>query len=256
MAMEKLISGLEAGAGNFKKATLILHDTAAKSASPANVAGAAKRALSAAASGVSAAASISQSSSAGMEVQYNPSSLSIQANANQVPFSSLLKNTDDGVPSQELRPPAITLSVQLIFDDMNPKDAFLEEKFRLSAGKMVSDAAAARMAETRHYSVQSQTNGLVAMLMRNSTRVVTFHWADLSFTGEVFQVQARYTMFSLSGQPIRSTVDLVIVQEILNDGVADRWDQAFDRCFSDTLDAGLGESIQKASHLIDISNFK
>ena len=248
--------------GTNKKAVLLLHDL--QSTNPANLLGGSLNSLtksvlsganSIGGSAFSTAANALVGGGGSLEVQYNPSSLSINANAQAVPFSYLLKNTDNGIPNQDLRPPSITLSVQLVFDDMNVKDAFMADKFRVtSVGDIVSTGAAlVKNLAGDGYSVQPETNALVAMLMKDTTRLVTFQWADMSFTGEVCQVQARYTMFSVSGQPIRSVVDLVIVQCITNSGNVSQWENAFDKSFTTSL---AGKSLlEKAGNLINITGF-
>ena len=177
-----------------------------------------------------------------MQVQYNPASLSLHANADPVAFSSLQQNIDSGIPSQNVRPPSITLSVELVFDAMNAKDAFMAEKFSLSAGGIVSSVAGAKKLASGGYTVQPQTNALLALLLRPSTRLVTFRWGDMAFTGQVTEVQADYTMFSVSGKPIRSTVRLNISQQVESSGDSRYWDTAFDKWFqkSDSKSASLG----------------
>lgn len=252
--------------GTNKKAVLLLHDLQSSSASSllgGSVNSLTKKVLSGAnsigASAFSTAANALAGGGGSLEVQYNPSSLSINANAHAVPFSYLLKNTDNGIPNQDLRPPSITLRVQLVFDDMNVKDAFMADKFRVtSVGDVISTASAlAQNIAGNGYSVQPETNALLAMLMRESTRMVTFQWADMSFTGEVCQVQARYTMFSVSGQPIRSVVDLVIIQAITSSGDISQWENAFDKSFASSLSASsTGKSTtQKLGNLINITGF-
>ncbi len=197
-----------------------------------------------------------------MDVHYNPSSIHLQANAESINVSYLLKNVDDGIPRQQTRPPSITMRVDLVFDDMNVKDAFMAEKFKMlslsesATGLISSGAALVRSITGQHYSVQAQTNGLISLLNKKSTRQVTFSWADFSFTGEVNQVQARYTMFSTSGRPIRSIVTLVITQEFNEQESNDKWNTAFDKGFAANLsDAGNRSIGQKVGNLLNISGF-
>ncbi|MCI8478893.1 MAG: hypothetical protein HFE97_11290 [Oscillospiraceae bacterium] len=258
--------------GNVKKATLLLHDlqsgvgdnmgalTGGGALTKSTQKILTKAASSSNSSVLDTMSDVLSGRGGALEVQYNPSSLSLQANAQRVSVSYLLKNMDEGIPNQSTRPPSVTLSVQLVFDDTNVKDAFMADKLRLSAGDIITDAGAiAKAVRGEVYSVQPQTNGLVAMLMRDSTRLVTFQWADMSFTGQVCQVQARYTMFSFSGQPIRSVVDLVILQEITGSGDQRQWDAAFDKCFGDSLNGNLtglqkaGNALQNSKNLINLN---
>lgn len=193
---------------------------------------------SSALSGTTSTSTSTTTSDTTLSVQYNPSSLSLQANAQPIPITYLLKNTDSGVPNQSCRPPSVTLRVDLIFDDLNTKDAFAADKLRIALSDIVTDVAALVSTVTGdYYSVQTQTNGLVAMLSRKASRRVTFSWADFSFDGEVQQVQARYTMFSPSGRPIRSVVTLDIRQDIATPDTS--YDDAFNAKFLTTLNPSL-----------------
>lgn len=190
-----------------------------------------------------------------MQVQYNPASLSIQANAEAIPFTYLQKNIDNGIPHQSPRPPMVVLSVELIFDAMNPKDAFMQEKFSLSTGGAVSSVAGALQAGKGGYTVQPQTDGLIAALMKPSTRVVTFRWADMAFTGHLIEVQAEYTMFSVSGKPIRSKVQMNIAQQVESDADIQYWDKALDTMFTGDGEAGGKGLGQTMGNLLNLGAF-
>ncbi len=173
-----------------------------------------------------------------LEVQYNPASISLQANAQPVPFQYLQSNIDSGIPAQNMRDPSVVLTVDLYFDDMNTKDAFMIDKLRLSAGDIVTAGAGiARAIKGKSYSVMPQTNGIIAALIRDETRTVTFKWSDMSFTGELSEVSANYTMFSVSGRPVRSCVNLRITQQVSASGDTSYWTRAFDGAFGSSADA-------------------
>jgi hypothetical protein len=110
-----------------------------------------------------------------------------------------MKNLENEVPNQMVAPPRIVMSVDLIFDAVNLKDSFMFEKLRFSVGDEFSMVAA--LLKERGYTVQPQTNGIIAAMLREGTRQVTFKWADMSFTGYLQEASARYTMFSVSGKP-------------------------------------------------------
>ena len=159
MALADVLSA--SGLGGIQKAFLIIHKFGAEAV---NSAQAMQSATQAAARALQAAGNLSAVSSAVgagmahvMQVQYNPSSLALQANAESIPFTYLQQNADQGIPNQNVRPPMVVLSVELIFDAMNPQDAFMMDKARLSAGTVVSTAAWARGTK---YTVQPQTDGL------------------------------------------------------------------------------------------------
>ena len=105
------------------------------------------------------------------------------------------------------------------------------------------------------WSVKAQTNGLLAALMKESTRTVTFKWADMTFTGEATEAQARYTMFSPLGHPVRSVVRLNIIQQVRGQADITYWDKAFDKLFTpqDGLaEAGGKSAMQQLGNLINI----
>lgn len=170
-----------------------------------------------------------------LEVQYNPNTLFIQANAEGVPILGLQQNLDPGVPNQTLRPPSVTLNVELFFDAVNLADSFMWEKFTLGlSGQTVSNIATLG-ASTQGYvwSVQDQTNGLLGAIMSKNTRFMIFKWADMTFAGELTEASAQYTMFSTSGRPVRSKVTLRITQNVESADDIKYWDNALDDATED-----------------------
>ena len=243
--------------GGIQKAYLVIHKTDAQVVNSAQVTTAASNALLSAAANATAGALSGALSAAGatatvLQVQYNPSSLNIQANADPIPFTYLLQNLDNGVPNQNLRPPMVVLSVELIFDAMNPQDAFMLDKLRISAGKIVSDVAGGIKNVMGGYTVQPQTEGLVAALMRPNTRLVTFRWADMAFTGQLIEAQAEYTMFSVSGKPIRSKVRMNIAQQVESEADNQYWDNALNNMFKSGDEVSLKTAGQKIGNLLNL----
>ena len=228
--------------GNIEKAKLYIYNvTGAEGVNSQSVVSSTAQALAGASSAAVRSAVSAATSALGagggrvsthvMTVQYNPSTLAIQANADAIPFTYLQQNIDNGIPNQNLRPPMVMLSVELIFDAMNTQDAFMLDKLRISAGSIISDVAGGMKAKTGGYSVQAQTNGLLATVMRPNTKTVTFAWADMAFTGQITEVQARYTMFSPSGKPVRSVVNLNIAQQVESESDNSYWERALDGAF-------------------------
>lgn len=244
--------------GGVQKALLVIHKLDAAEVNSSQVAASAANALQTAAAGMSATSAAMAGAgmqASVMQVQYNPTSLSIQANAEAIPFTYLQQNIDNGIPNQSPRPPMVVLSVDLIFDAMNPKDAFMAEKISLSTGGIVSSVAGGIQAAKGGYTVQPQTDGLVAALMKTSTRVVTFRWADMAFTGQLIEVQAEYTMFSVSGKPVRSKVRMNIAQQVESDADIQYWDKALDTMFKNGNEAGGKDMGQKLGNLLNLGAF-
>lgn len=253
--------------GNTDKAMIILHEASSSvmSGEASEQLGAIESALgkAAAAGGGLNAQSVNMASATGdlgaawvLHVQYNPSSLALNANARSMQVKHLQSHVVEGIPNTVTVPPSVLLQVDLVFDAVNNKDAFMAEKFRFSASDIASVGAGIAMAyEKKVFSVQSQTNGLLCALMRNNTRIATFRWADMSFTGEVSEVSARYTMFSVSGHPIRSVVTLKMTQQVHERSDIEYWDKAFDKCFSKNEASGVNGGVrvgQKVGNLLNI----
>jgi len=260
MAISSMLSGIGSSIiGSPKKAVLILHKDSGEAINSQEIANQTESMLaltSATTNAFALKALFVGSPFHLLQVQYNPSSIKISANAESVPFQYLQQNVDNGIPNQNHRPPSIVLTVDLIFDAVNVKDAFMLEKLRLSAGDAVSAVAGIAKSLKGGYTVQPQTNGLIAMLMRDSTRTVTFKWADMTFTGEATEIQAKYTMFSVSGKPVRSVVTISITQQVDSKADSTYWDKAFDKCFGDagsTMSCG-GKGIgQTAGNLLNVA---
>ena len=190
-----------------------------------------------------------------LEVQYNPSSLTIQANAEAIPFKTILQHVDNGVPAQNLRAPMVVLSVELVFDAMNTQDAFMMDRTRLSLDTVASDVRAIAQEFKGGYSVQPQTEGLLATILRPSTKLVTFVWADICFTGQVMEAEAHYTMFSPSGRPIRSVVRLNISQQVESEADSEYWENAMDEVFGTAgMFEGKGAG-QKLGNILNLDAF-
>ena len=261
--MSQLTESLGASLGGVQKAMLIIHKDSAENVNTAqvsettqNVLAAAVKAKDTSLQGVSGQFVGANMDVTVMQVQYNPASISLQANAQEIPFTYLQQNLDGAVPNQNMRPPTVMLNVELIFDAVNPKDAFMLDKFQLSAGGVVSDVAGGiQTAKKGGYTVQPQTDGLVAALLRAKTRTVTFRWADMAFTGQLYEVRAIYTMFSVSGKPIRSQVMLNIAQQVESKADVKYWDQALAKVFEKGNNVELKKPAQQLGNLLNLDLF-
>ncbi|MDR1674389.1 MAG: hypothetical protein LBR54_02945 [Oscillospiraceae bacterium] len=193
-----------------------------------------------------------------LTVQFNPSSIRFEAHSNTMNVKVMQVGMVDGeIPETTKRPASVSMFVDLIFDDVNSKDAFRSEKFNLSPTELARDSiTAVKKLKGDVYSVQKQTNGLVGALMRESTRIVSFRWGDLKFTGMLNDIKASYTMFSTSGRPIRSKVSLTLEQHFTLDDPQSRWDAAFTKFFGAANIAGSvsGKSnLQEMQSLLNLS---
>lgn len=187
-----------------------------------------------------------------LEVQYNPSSIYLDTQAGrQVQYSggSLGSNSTNQIV-QVTQPVATTMSFQLVFDDMNLRDAFMMENIALTAGNAISAVAKAVNDKKGGYSVQNQMDGLMALLTRDETRQVIFFWGKMCFRGELTGVSSKYTMFNKDGNPIRGTVNLTLRQGNEPQFQYDEtyWDEAFTNAFGDqdeNVTSGIKSKVDK-----------
>ena len=190
-----------------------------------------------------------------LEVQFNPNSIQMDTQAGrQVQYSGGdLGSASNNQIVQVVQPVSTTMSFQLIFDDMNPSDAFMLENIALTAGNVTSGVGNAVRNKTGAYSVQTQIDGLLSLLTQDETRQVIFFWAKMCFRGELTSVNTHYTMFNKLGNPIRGVVDLTIRQGDEPQYGYDEiyWDQAFTNAFgqsTDNVTKGLKSPFSKATN--------
>ena len=190
-----------------------------------------------------------------LEVQYNPSSIHMETQAGrQVQYSGGdLGSGSNNQIVQVVQPVSTTMSLQLIFDDMNPSDAFMLENTALTVGNVTSEIGNAVRNKKGAYSVQAQIDGLIALLTQDETGQVIFFWAKMCFRGELTSVNTRYTMFNKVGNPIRGVVDLTIRQGDEPQYGYDEiyWDQVFTKAFGkaeENVTSGIKNAFSKATN--------
>ena len=167
-----------------------------------------------------------------MEVQYNPSSIRMQtATGSQLDYSGgNMGNMANNMIIQNIVPTSTTMNVQLIFDEVNMYDAFMVNNVNSPVGAV---AQAAKYAVEKEHSVQHQIEGILSLLTMDVTRQVVFYWSKMCFRGELTAVQANYTMFNKSGNPIRGVVNLSIRQgEQAELFESSYWGKAYENLFT------------------------
>lgn len=173
-----------------------------------------------------------------MGVQYNPSGISMETVAGeQVDYSGgVMGSKANNMIVQSTQPGSTTMNFQLVFDDMNIYDSFMMSGFTVSSGNIVQAGKnLASKVKKEGYSVQKQVEGILALLTMEQTRQVMVFWSKMCFCGELTSVQAEYTMFNTSGNPVRANVYLSIRQGDDEDFYdANEWENAFDTYFKET----------------------
>ena len=84
---------------------------------------------------------------------------------------------------------------------------------------------------------------------------MTFRWADMAFTGQLIEAQAEYTMFSVSGKPIRSKVRLNIAQQVESEADIQYWDKTLDKMFESGALEQSKTAAQTLGNLLNLDVF-
>lgn len=199
------------------------------------------------------------------EVQFNPSTITIQAQGGGMSqVTNVGKSTKDkengemsSIVYQTLKP-RITVTIPLVFDRVVNSDAFLQDKLSLNPAQLAKNVgtAVATMVFDKKLTVQTQVEGLIAVLRSDYTREIMFSWADMSYHGLINGVNAQYTMFSPNGEPLRATVNLTILcsdPEIVK-GCMGQWEDRYKAAFAQKGVNAISNSTvgQAASSLINL----
>lgn len=130
-----------------------------------------------------------------LEVQYNPSTLKFTGTGGDMELDDSRESEGDTV-KQKINPGMVSLSMELTVDGDQTRERTME---------------------------------LLGRVERESDRKVIFCWGNMVFPGEMTQADARYTMFSSSGEPRMAKISVTIYQKSPED--SKYWKRAFESCF-------------------------
>jgi len=182
-----------------------------------------------------------------VQVQFNPSSISFQGNAGDIRRESVGGHGENQFQQYD-SPSETIMAMELYFDDVNNKDAFMMDGDSSILGDLTTIGGITQRAEQglsalrgKRYSVQDSTELLVAAMVQTYTRNVGFAWNKMLFWGELVGVQVQYTMFNKVGEPVRARVLIQIRQDQkFKDDESDAdykteadWEKAFENMFKD-----------------------
>lgn len=190
-------------------------------------------------------------------VQFNPEFISIDGSGGgEAQISNFGSADKDGKKSgleYAKMDTRITVTIPLIFDAESNARAFIQDKLTLSPTALAKLAASAIMAGKYDFSVRTQTEGLIAILRNEKTREVEFAWSNMHYSGVLQSVQAKYTMFEPSGEPIRSVVTLRIVcaDPSLGQGYLGQWKDMYEKAFEGDS-TSLTKLGQKAGSILNL----
>ncbi len=145
------------------------------------------------------------------QVKFNPNSLHLSGHSGGMVQKSEF-GKDNGLEYSR-GSTTIMMSVQLLFDACDPQDAFMGDKSNLSPTSVATGAAKAFLSGTgnKTITVQPEVEGFIGAIRNRYTRIITFNWGNISYSGSLRNVRAQYSMFNPTGDPVRATVDLSIM---------------------------------------------
>ena len=182
-----------------------------------------------------------------VQVQFNPAAISFQGMGGEIRRESVGGAGENQFQQFDI-PSETVMSLELMFDDTNNKDAFMMDAEMPLLSEIASAGGMVQRIEQgvdalrgKQYSVQDTTELFVAAMVQNFTRLVGFAWNKIIFWGELVGVNVQYTMFNKQGNPIRAKVSLQIRQDQSVDdngpyATEKHWEKAFNKMF--TVDSG------------------
>ncbi len=195
------------------------------------------------------------------EVQFNPSDLQIEGYGGGRIASTAYNNAEDkdkGTSSNIVMMPMpvyVKMSVKLLFDRMDPSDAFLSSKTNMtvSSGVKALTQTVTNAATKTKLTVQEEVEGLIAALRSPYTRCITFNWGDMSYEGILNRVASQYTMFDSAGVPVRAVVQLSLIcaDEKVSPKSLGFWQEAYNGAFG-AGSSSLVSAGQKVGSLLNI----
>lgn len=187
-------------------------------------------------------------------VQFNPSELSFSGYGGGISAKTDFSG-GSGISFESMKV-RITMEVRLIFDKVDPQDAFMADKLNTAPTALATGAAKAVKSKLgkKNQSVQTEVEGFMAALRSPYTRRITFHWGKMTYTGVLNRVSAQYQMFNVNGQPIRAAVNLSLVcadEEVMPNSMGS-WQKQYEDAFG-AGDQSLVKAAQKAGNLLNLN---
>lgn len=192
-------------------------------------------------------------------VQFNPSELQFSGYGGgfvqKVNFVNN-KKADEDVTFGNMQS-RITMTVKLIFDQVDPQDAFMSDKFTMSYTSVTKGVVKGvkKLFGKKTNSVQTQVEGFIGALRNENTREITFAWGKMCYTGILNRISSQYTMFSVTGEPIRAVVTMTMVcaDENIEGNTMGNWEDQYNKAFGGGESFSLVNSAQKVGNLFNFN---
>lgn len=179
-------------------------------------------------------------------VQFNPSTLKLRASGGgRSEIKNFSRSTEDNTKnpigySYQSLPFSIFMDVDLIFNKVDPNDAFLELAPSLGTLKGAIKSGANLIGKNASYSVQNEVEGLIAATRCFRTCLLSFNWGKLCYSGVLQNLESTYTVFNPKGEPVAGTVHLnmILIDEYVNERNMGKWYRAYQTAFKDAGSLG------------------
>jgi len=182
-------------------------------------------------------------------VPFNPASFSLSGNAGGRVENTDFTGTRDGkkgnIVSFEPAPLTIRLDVDLVLNDVDPSDAFIETNATNIKG--ISKTVGKTIGKTDEHSIRKEVEGLLAATRSFSTSLISFNWGAMTYYGELERLQAEYKMFNPAGEPIAGTVHMTVllIDRGVNEKSMGKWYKAYLDAFANKGSRSLASTAQK-----------
>lgn len=201
-----------------------------------------------------------------IQLQYNPSSIQLHTMKGEI-LNRSPGGASENMFQQWTVPVQSTMSVELIFDDVNIMDAFnLENIVSVSGVRDLGKQLYTSRGDSEGFTVRPLVEAIVGAMAAAESRQVIFVWNRMAFDGALVGVNTAYTMFNRKGEPIRARVGIQIFQQNVSKKQEGEtqieikhniqyWEKAYNNLFtSNYLGGGSNalEHINKASNLINL----
>ncbi|MCR5251313.1 MAG: hypothetical protein K6E50_11965 [Lachnospiraceae bacterium] len=196
-------------------------------------------------------------------VQFNPSSLTLRGFGSG--FTPIMTYGTNGAMTQSTsQSVSINFNVRLILDQVDPFDSFMADKLNVSPTQLAQNAVKTGLtiAGVKKITVQDTAEAFVGALRSPYTRIITFHWGDMNYSGLLNGVTVNYVMFNQQGEPVRAYLDLSLrnnVSDLLPNSLGP-WLDAYKAAFMSTDKQGVEQfkdldtvrNTQKFGNLINL----
>lgn len=174
-----------------------------------------------------------------MEVQFNPASIQLSSIGGDDDVQRTNYTQDGAGISRGAIGLHMELSVKLIFDQISNYGAFTQDMFTLSTSRAASQAASAVGGAISELfggptaSVQMIVESFIATMRNENTRRICFQWGEFYYEGILSRINTTYTMFDLSGNPVRAEVQMILylVDDDIDKEFNEYWYDAYYEAF-------------------------